>query len=58
MKMRLRFRARHEHADRERRCTSDLKHALVIIDDANADAPDFAAGGDMPTASLDGTRIT
>ena len=28
MKMKLRFKASHEHADRERRCTSDLKHAL------------------------------
>ena len=41
--------------DSEQRCTSDLKHALVIIDHANgaedADAPDIAAGGDMPTAS-------
>ena len=53
MKMKLHFRARHEHADSERRCTSDLKHALVSIDDANAaedgDAPDFTAGSDMPT---------
>ena len=29
MKMKLRFKASHEHADRERRCTSDLKHALT-----------------------------
>ena len=40
------FRALHEHADSERRCTSDLKHVLLIIDDANdaeeADAADFA----------------
>ena len=46
--LKLRFRARHEHTDSERRCTSDLKHAPMIFDDANdedADAPDFAAGG-------------
>ena len=56
--MELRFRARHEHADSERRCTSDLKHVLLIIDDANdaedADASDFAVGGDIPTASPGG----
>ena len=38
-----------------RRCTTDLENALMIIDDANdaedADAADFAAGGDMPTKS-------
>jgi len=28
MKMKLRFRASHEHANGERSCTSDLKHAL------------------------------
>ena len=58
MKMKLRFRALHEHADSERRCTSDLKHVLLIIDDANdaedADASDFAVGGDIPTASPGG----
>jgi len=58
MKMKLRFRARHEHADSERRCTSDLEHALLIIDDANdaedANAADCAAGGDIPTASREG----
>ena len=58
MKMKLRFKARREHANSERCYTNDLKHALGIIDDANdaedADAPDFAAGGDMPTASAGG----
>ena len=29
MKMKLRFRGSHEHADSERSCTSDLKHALL-----------------------------
>ena len=54
--MKLHFRARHKYADSEGGCTSDLKHALLIIDDANdaedADAPDFA--GDMATASPGG----
>ena len=54
--MKLHFRARHKYADSEGGCTSDLKHAQVIIDDANdaedADAPDFA--GDMATASPGG----
>ena len=29
MKMKLRFMASHEHANSERRCTGDLKHALL-----------------------------
>ena len=56
--IKLRLQARHEHADSKRGCTSDLKHAGAIIDDANdaedADAPDFAVGGNKPTASPGG----
>ena len=31
MKMKLRLRARHEHADSEQRCTSDLKNATCRL---------------------------
>ena len=54
MKMKLRFGV--SHADRERCCTSDFKHALLATPMIykDADAATFAAGCVVPMVSKGG----
>ena len=56
MKMKLRFRASHEHANGERRLHQWLEACAVhdANDAQDADAAGFAAAGDMPTVSPGG----